>query len=163
MNRSSPQKRPSYTKPWLSYQDQLARLTARGLSVSDLTAAQYFLSHVSCYRIQASDFGTILLHLVYIRNLCAHHSRLWDRVWSVKATLPRGKHWEPPLLPGNDRLYSTLLLVDYLLKNCPAVGYFAAEWKDRFITLLKNPLNTPAALLLMGMPAEWNKHPTWSK
>ena len=307
MNPQPPKKRSSYAKPWLSYPDQLARLSARGLIIADHTAAEEFLSHVNYYRfsgfclayeqqrdvfrpgvtfddiktayefdvrlrdllnealevieidirtsvayhfgqrhgafgqtdpgnffdqsrhaewlnhvrdevdrsselfvehfrntypeypdlpvwmltevmsfgtltrmyramnrpdqraisyryhIQATDFGTILLHLVYVRNLCAHHSRLWDRVWSMKATLPRGKFWEPPLVPSNNRLFSTLVLTYHLLTNCAAIGAFGTMWRDRLHSLLRNPPNAPGALVKMGMLADWNNHPMWSR
>ena len=115
----------------------------------------------SRYGLQAVAFGTILLHLVYVRNLCAHHSRLWDRAWSMKATLPQGKMWQPPVMPGNDRLFSTVCLIQHLLNRCPAIGTFAADWRGRLHPLLKAPPNTPQALAFMGMPADWDQHPVW--
>jgi len=114
------------------------------------------------YRIQAGDFGTILLHLVYVRNLCAHHSRLWDRPWSVRPVLPRGNSWQPPYVPSNERPFSTLLLSYYLLKNCAAVNTFATEWRDRLHGLLAHLPNTPVALTKLGMPADWKKNPIWT-
>lgn len=39
-----------FTKPWLSYDDQVAKLQGRGLVVSDPAAAAEFLSHVNYYR-----------------------------------------------------------------------------------------------------------------
>ena len=113
------------------------------------------------YNLQAITFGTILLHLVYVRNLCAHHSRLWDRSWSMKATLPQGKMWQPPSMPGNDRLFATVCLMQHLLNRCPATGSFATDWRDRLHLLLKRPPNTIKALQLMGMPTVWDQHPVW--
>lgn len=127
----------------------------RGLKKND----QHVVSNR--YHLQPQDFGTILLHLAYVRNLCAHHLRLWDRAWSVKATLPKGKYWGPPQVQGNDRLFSILVLIYHLLKNCPAVNTFRTEWHDRLGTLLSNPPNTPTALPKMGMQADWKTHPMW--
>ncbi|HQX53939.1 MAG TPA: Abi family protein [Planctomycetaceae bacterium] len=115
----------------------------------------------SRYGLQAFTFRTILLHLVYVRNMCAHHSRLWDRVWSVKPTLPQGKIWQQPFMPGNDQLFSTVCLIQHLLNRCPAIGSFATEWRDRLHPLLRTPPNTPKALNLMGMPVDWDQHPVW--
>lgn len=115
----------------------------------------------SRYTLQPSIFGPILLHLVYVRNLCAHHSRLWDRVWSIKPTLPNGPLWKAPIIPGNDRLYSTLCLIQHLLNRCPAIGSFAPDWRDRLHALLATPPNTPHALACMGMPTTWTTHPIW--
>ena len=115
----------------------------------------------SRYNLQAFPFGTILLHLTYVRNLCAHHSRLWDRVWSIKVTLPQGKMWQRPIMPGNDRLFATVCLIQHLLNRCPAIGDFAAEWRDRLCPLLKAPPNNPQAIQYMGMPMNWDQHPVW--
>ena len=115
----------------------------------------------SRYSLQAVAFGTILLHLVYVRNLCAHHSRLWDRVWSIKPAFPRGAMWQTPVMPSNDRLYSTLCLIKQLLNGCPVIGTFATEWRDRLHLLLAKTPKTPLALPRMGMPVHWQQHPVW--
>lgn len=115
----------------------------------------------SRYALQPDVFGTVLLHLVYVRNLCAHHSRLWDRAWSVKAKLPAKPQWQPPIMPGNNRLYSTVVLTQHLLSNCHAIGTFAHEWKSRLFSLMNHPPNTPRAMSCMGMPASWDQHPVW--
>ena len=36
------------------------------------------------YGLQPHYWVTWLHHLTYVRNLCAHHARLWDRKWSIK-------------------------------------------------------------------------------
>ena len=48
------------------------------------------------YGLQPWHFISCLHHLVYVRNLCAHHARLWDREWSIKPNLPPGKLWLAP-------------------------------------------------------------------
>ena len=58
----------SYIKPWTSIEGQLATLQARGLGV----AARYGLNN-------GRVFATWLRSLNYLRNVCAHHSRLWNR------------------------------------------------------------------------------------
>ncbi|MGO8689868.1 MAG: Abi family protein [Thermoguttaceae bacterium] len=113
------------------------------------------------YGLQNADFGSILLHMAYVRNLCAHHSRIWDRAWSVKPTLPHGPMWRAPTMPGNDRLFCTLCLIQLLLNRCPAVAGFAVQWRDRLLQRLVKLPNTPQALARMGMPANWIQHPVW--
>ncbi|MHB8900166.1 MAG: Abi family protein [Thermoguttaceae bacterium] len=113
------------------------------------------------YRLQNADFSSIILHLAYVRNLCAHHCRIWDRVWSVKPVLPHGPMWKPPMVAGNDRLFATLCLIQHLLNRCPAVGEFAVQWRDRVLQLLTNHPNAPQALVKMGMPPTWITHPVW--
>jgi len=60
------------------------------------------------YGVQPRFLASWLHHLVYVRNVCAHHSRLWDRAWAIKPDLPPLPPWLPPLLPGNDRMFVTL-------------------------------------------------------
>lgn len=115
------------------------------------------------YGIQAVDLATIIHHLVYVRNLCAHHARLWDRTWAIKPSLPHAQHWHVPhlLSPPNARLYATLLVLYRLLCRCRAAGTFPAEWKARVWHLLATPPQTVAPLATMGMPVNWAENPLW--
>ena len=112
--------------------------------------------------VQPVDLIAIFHHLVSIRNLCAHHSRLWNRVWAIKPSLPKGQAWRPPQLPSNDRLFGTLLLLYHLMKRCPAVGPIAITWRDRIKQHLMNPPSMPDSLAHMGMSQHWDQHPIWN-
>jgi abortive infection bacteriophage resistance protein len=100
-------------------------------------------------------------HLVYIRNLCAHHSRLWDRIWTIKPTLPAAFAWKPPKLPGNNRLFVTLLVLSYLLKSCSSMAAFRASWRQRVEMHLRSPPSAPNAMEKMGLTVGWFGHPFW--
>jgi abortive infection bacteriophage resistance protein len=114
------------------------------------------------YGVQPRDLVAIFHHLVYLRNLCAHHSRLWDRVWAIKPSLPRGTVWQPPHLPSNDRLFASLLLLYHLMKSCPAVAGLVEEWRDRLKQHLSQPPAAVNSLNKMGMPPNWENHPVWT-
>jgi abortive infection bacteriophage resistance protein len=114
------------------------------------------------YHVQPDILGTWLHHLVYVRNLCAHHSRLWDRIWAIKPNFPAGKNWESPLVPSNMRLFATLLIQSAILRYCLAERSFALGWRVRIEELLIN--RTPAApnvIIKMDLPIDWQKHPLW--
>ncbi len=114
------------------------------------------------YHLQPDTLGSWLHHLVYIRNLCAHHSRLWDRVWAIKPILPAGRIWMAPLLPSNSRLFATLLIQNALMCQCPAEQLFLADWRERVECLITQSLpSVPNAALLMDLPENWNDHPLW--
>jgi abortive infection bacteriophage resistance protein len=113
------------------------------------------------YGLQAKFFATVLLHLVYVRNLCAHHARIWDRLWAMKATLPQGSAWRPPLVLDNTRVYSTVCLIQFLLNRRGGIGNFASEWKNRLHDLLQKLPTTPHAPQCMGLPQNWQTHPVW--
>lgn len=113
------------------------------------------------YGRQPSDLASWLHHMVYVRNLCAHHSRLWDRIWSIKPDLPAGKGWSPPLLSSNNRLFATLLILCSMLGKCPTMSAFTASWRQRIEALLVNPPTAPNAAALLGLTANWKTHPCW--
>jgi abortive infection bacteriophage resistance protein len=114
------------------------------------------------YRLQPIHLRSWMHHFVYVRNLCAHHSRLWDRVWAIKPELPAGKAWSRPLLPSNERLFATLLMLYELLKRCPAVSPSDQEWRTRLHAHLVNAPQAPRSLERMGLTADWNAHPAWT-
>ena len=114
------------------------------------------------YNLQPATLASWIHHLVYTRNLCAHHARIWDRKWAIMPDLPPGNMWQPPALPGNARLFATLLVQSKLLLHCKAEKTFAHEWKQRVEALVDGQMpNVPDALARMGMPADWKRHPQW--
>lgn len=114
------------------------------------------------YSLQKRDFESILHHLSYVRNICAHHCRLWDRVWSITPRVPAGHAWQSNLITDHSRMFVTLLMIYRILKCCSSMNDFAKEWRKRVNGLLKNPPAVPNALSLMGMATKWYEHPLWS-
>jgi abortive infection bacteriophage resistance protein len=113
------------------------------------------------YGLQPINFVSVTHHLAYVRNLCAHHSRLWDREWAIKPTLPAGKHWQLPYLPSNSRLHCTLLLLRSMMKRVPAIDAFASNWRDRVANHLANPPAAPNAALRMDLTTDWQQNSIW--
>lgn len=114
------------------------------------------------YGVQPRFLASWLHHLVYIRNVCAHHSRLWDRAWAIKPDLPPLPSWSPPLLPGNDRMFASLLILRRLLARCPAIRPFDLEWKRRTESHIATPPAAPNSLARMGLTSDWTDHPLWA-
>lgn len=114
-----------------------------------------------CYGMQKSDFGSTLHHLCYVRNLCAHHSRTWDREWSISPRLPRGRYWGDPYVIAPNRLFVTLLLIYRLLKCMPAIEAFTKEWHKRVNVLMRTPPLVTDPQARMGMTPTWYQHPLW--
>jgi len=114
------------------------------------------------YGIQSSVLTSWVHHLSVVRNLCAHHCRLWDRFWPVRPELPAGPSWRPPYLIGNARASVTLLILHQLLKRClPAPEQAPAVWKQRADTLLAGVPAAPAAMDKLGLTPEWFTGPLW--
>ncbi len=115
------------------------------------------------YGLQPLTLASCVHHLVYVRNLCAHHARLWDRVWAIKPDLPAGKLWLPPHMPDNSHLFASLLLQSTLLQRIPAEQSFASDWRQRVQNLIGTRLPTcPDPVRKMGLPNDWVSHPLWN-
>lgn len=106
--------------------------------------------------------GNILLSwlfaLNYVRNLCAHHSRLWNRELAIKPMIPDLRHdvrWYSPHHVPNNRIFVVLTLLRYLL-SCIAPQ---SHWRDRLYERFDDYKEIP--LSQMGIPADWRDHPIW--
>jgi abortive infection bacteriophage resistance protein len=108
------------------------------------------------YAIANNDFGipyrvlSSWLHtLTVVRNMCAHHRRLWNRELPVKPIgLSKGM--------SQKRLYGVLTLMSILLdKISPGCG-----WKQRVVTL---KIDHPSIdFNLMHAPEGWEKIKGWA-
>jgi abortive infection bacteriophage resistance protein len=116
----------------------------------------------SRYGRQARDMASWMHHLVYIRNLCAHHARLWDRSWGIKPNLPKGTAWSAPMLPGNDHLFVTLLILNSMLTCCPMNEDFRIRWRRDIEDLLKSPPAALGSTARMGLTQQWTAHRCWA-
>lgn len=115
----------------------------------------------SRYNSQPQDFESALHHLTYIRNICAHHGRLWDREWAIQPRLPRSKQWQRPLVPNSSRLYVTMLMIYRIIKCCKGIDMFGNDWRKRVTELINDAPKLDGAMDLMGLPENWNRHPYW--
>lgn len=111
---------------------------------------------------QSYGFDEVVLcafshHLATVRNLCAHHSRVWNRKFTIRMKLP-----ERPAQTASwfnvdqgQKLYNTLLMLSLILERiCPD-----STWKRRLVGLVATmPGSTPEA---MGFPDGWQHLPPW--
>lgn len=95
--------------------------------------------------------------LTYIRNVCAHHSRLWNRALSLKPSRPRAAAWNAPITPQNDRVFYVLLMLRSLLR----VSGNSDNWQQRCNELLEPIVKNDNWRIAMGMPVNWREHPVW--
>jgi len=108
--------------------------------------------------LSANVLQSWLFCLNYIRNLCAHHSRLWNRELGIRPRIPNPKNapeWHTPVTPDNRRTYAVLVLLRWLiLRIAPQ-----SQWAKRLRELLKNYPDVP--LNLAGFPSAWDTSPIW--
>ncbi|MBF0213346.1 MAG: Abi family protein [Magnetococcales bacterium] len=102
-------------------------------------------------------FGSNLHTLTYIRNICAHHSRLWNREFAIPPHVSRHPHWQPPVTPRHDRLFYVLLVLRQLLS---AMGT-GEPWQQLCSDLIAPIAANDRWRKAMGMPEDWEDHMLW--
>ena len=98
-----------------------------------------------------------LHHLTMVRNICAHHSRLWNREFIILPMMPQHQPAEliPAFVPKSRKLYNTLLILCYLVKIISP----DSDWRQKLLALLEV---RPQALPHMGFPPDWQTQAIWS-
>ena len=93
-----------------------------------------------------------------IRNICAHHCRLWNRILGVKPLIPRKNkypEWHEPSTISNDKIFGVLTIFNYLISIIDK----ESGWKNLLLALLsKYP---EVNVLEMGFPDNWKKFIFW--
>lgn len=118
-------------------------------------ADRNLVAHV--YDCDEINLVSFLHHLSTVRNLCAHHSRLWNRDFIFTFKLPRQR---PPALLSSfnhnepRRIHNTLVMLVYLM-NQIAPGH---HWRQRLLDMLNRHHIDPAR---MGFPIDWKTRTIW--
>jgi abortive infection bacteriophage resistance protein len=104
-------------------------------------------------------FATWLRSLNYLRNVCAHHSRLWNRNIVDQPKLPSTSvmPWVAPF-ESNDHAKARCFLLICMLRHLLGVINPSSHWPDRMKAhLLSFPDLNHLGLNLWGMgtPADW--------
>lgn len=119
--------------------------------------------------INNNVFKNWLHCLSVIRNICAHHSRIWNKTLGVKFEIPRkleefknikkvildeeGKEKEIKL---NDKVFFALTVIEYIL-TC--IGEDEIQFKDKIKTLLLKYTNVK--IDRMGFIDDWKSNSIW--
>ena len=97
-------------------------------------------------------------HLAHVRNICAHHGRLWNREFTITIPYPKRPVELAQVIQGAEqrRLHNTLAILNYLL------GIVAPEmpWRRHIVQLMSGcPLVDPVR---MGFPENWRTRAPWT-
>lgn len=111
-------------------------------------------------RLDAPVLESAMHHLTVVRNLCAHHARIWDRNFSITLTVPRGQMGRvlaARLLTGRaqQKIYNTFILLDVLMN----IVNPRSTWSSRILLLLEAH---PELMMYMGFPEDWKNLEPWS-
>jgi abortive infection bacteriophage resistance protein len=114
------------------------------------------------YGLDESVLESFLHHLTVIRNICAHHGRLWNSELTVTMKLPRTKPKDlaQNMELGTDpnqaprKLYNTLVMLAYLMDIISPRHH----WKHRLKCLIdQHGIDTRQ----MGFPSDFMNRPIW--
>jgi len=114
--------------------------------------------------IPAGTLVSLLTHLTHVRNLAAHHTRLWDRkitAYSLTTNIPSDSEALNKALeatpPGREQyLYRTLVVLGHLAERMTP----GCSWIAELCALIRDyrPL-----LQRMGFPRAWQQLSFWAR
>lgn len=101
-------------------------------------------------KVLASWFRSLNL----LRNMCAHHNRLWNAPMNVDQ--PMAAKRLQPELARTDLFYARAIVLGELVMVIDP----ASDWKRRLRALVDRYPGVP--LTVMGFPADWSTREFWS-
>lgn len=90
-----------------------------------------------------------------VRNICAHHGRLWNRTIGNPPKILRSPKWHDPYDVKNDKMFGTLTMLSYLLERIAP----DTSWRKRLLDMVFGL--TRRNQERMGFTGEWRECPLW--
>jgi abortive infection bacteriophage resistance protein len=104
-----------------------------------------------------AELRSWLTALNYVRNVCAHNSRLWNRILTVKPKID-GRNLPEELSQlsnqSNNKIYCVLAITAYLVKKLIP----DSDWVSDMAEVIRSFPDIPMrSITEMGIPANWDK------
>lgn len=95
--------------------------------------------------------------ITYVRNICAHHSRLWNRVLTSRPKILRkpSRIWITQSAPNNEKIYYFLCCLWYLLREINPESNVVENLNLLFAKYPNTPLKD------MDFPENWENEKFW--
>ncbi len=97
--------------------------------------------------------------LTTIRNMCAHHSRMWNRELGIRPELPKKASflWPTHLLQKgpHTRIFAVLCILNHLMHQISP----RTRWDQGLLQLIQ--AFPEVHLKSMGFPCDWHQDPFW--
>lgn len=104
------------------------------------------------YGLDASIFASWLHALSYLRNLAAHHQRLWNRKYTIRPMVARNLASD---LSCQDRFYAQAVMIQVLLKIVAPTF----DWKNNLMSLFNKFPSVD--IKRMGFQDKWSDRQIW--
>lgn len=111
------------------------------------------------FGLPSTILATWFMRITMVRNICAHHSRLWNRrLTASPPVIPtRKKNKFPGTVPADfgKSVYGVIAMLNRLLEGINPGNSFV----DRVISVIKSYPNINVKY--MGFPEDWEQNPAW--
>jgi len=110
------------------------------------------------FDVPAEVLESWLLTLNTVRNICAHHDRLWNRRLGNRLKIPRGRkypEWHTPFDIDNGSTFALLTVLGYLVHIIAP----ESDWQAEIVQLVQN--RGEDDLQRMGFQLHWQESPLW--
>ena len=139
--------------------------------VISLGSLSKFYSNIKIFKLKKSisrayELDDVVLekflhHLSHVRNICAHHSRLWNRKFTVLLRPPRKMPvWLPKCFnldsSSERKIYNTLVMIEYLLNLITVENNFK---NDLFSIISEHDISVDQ----MGFPDDYLNLRIWAE
>ena len=110
------------------------------------------------YGVSEETLISWIQHLVYVRNYCAHHNRLWNKHLSVPGSYPDNSRGAFAIDRGYDprSIYATCCILKYLVNVIKPDNNFAVRLRN-----LIDSFTIVSTAPEMGFPSGWKDDPFW--
>lgn len=140
--------RPAMPPVWMVFE---------ALSFSTISKIYQYLLHADKkeiaqnFRLPPVVLGSWLHSVSYTRNLCAHHQRLWNRVFTITPLLPKDKGlaYVANEIKFNKKFYAQAHILRYFMRVISP----ESQWSHSLIQLVETYPNI--SLKKMGFPDDW--------
>lgn len=141
---------PDMPPSWMVFEAASFRLISRlfeGLHKTETTQI--------CVPLRIThEILTSWLHSIsYVRNLCAHHSRVWNKTLTIK---PKISNKYKTIFNGNHTIYSVMVIIQILLDDVAPDNSWAERLRDLICSHPKVDIKR------MGFPDDWDNQEFWS-
>ena len=149
-----PENPPSWMSVEVMYFNHLSRICTGLKRRADINGIS------SYFALPPGTFCSWLHCINYVRNICAHHARLWNRDLNIipdRLSFSRRLEWiSNPNTAKRSKIYYFFCMLNYMLQTANPTSPF----KTRLKMLLKE-YESVVSLNAMGFPADWENEKIW--
>lgn len=115
-------------------------------------------SVASYYGLRDTVFESWIHSLVYVRNICGHHSRLWNRSLRIQPVTPRKcAHPFVTQQVRTNRVYYVFCIIKYFLNTIEPDNNFTSQINWLFIE------HPSANIQALNFPQGWEMEALWTR